>query len=95
MARRRKERQNLLHSGGWAAKARRAKIRVKRSINLADYDQRHGTENSADAISRPARFGRFSAGLRDAQVLRLGAGSDPWSRPVHGLHDGAPEHERA
>jgi len=38
-------------------------------INLADFDQRHGSENSADVIVQRAR-GAFS-GLRDAQVFAL------------------------
>jgi len=42
-------------------------------INLADYDQRHGTENSADAIVQRAS-GAFS-GLRDAQVFALVPGA--------------------
>ena len=42
-------------------------------INLADYDQRHGSENSADAIVQRAS-GAFR-GLRDAQVFALVPGA--------------------
>jgi len=38
-------------------------------INLADFDQRHGSENSADAIVERVR--RSFTGLRDAQVFAL------------------------
>ncbi len=38
-------------------------------INLADFDQRHGSENSADAIV--GRVRNSFAGLRDAQVFAL------------------------
>jgi multidrug efflux pump len=42
-------------------------------INLADYDKRHGSENSADAIVQRAS-GAFR-GLRDAQVFALVPGA--------------------
>jgi multidrug efflux pump len=42
-------------------------------INLADYDQRHGSQNSADAIVQRAS-GAFR-GLRDAQVFALVPGA--------------------
>ena len=42
-------------------------------LNLADYDQREGSENSADAIVR--RASRAFRGLRDAQVFALVPGA--------------------
>ncbi|NNM78636.1 efflux RND transporter permease subunit [Sphingomonas sp. ID1715] len=38
-------------------------------INLADWDQRHGAENSAEGIAE--RMGRAFGGLRDAQIFAL------------------------
>jgi multidrug efflux pump len=42
-------------------------------VNLADYDERKGAENSADAITQ--RAGRAFRGLRDAQVFALVPGA--------------------
>ena len=62
-------------------------------INLIDWDERQGKENTADAIAQRA-LGRVSRPARRAGV-RAGPRRDPRPRPVDRLHHGAAEHAAA
>ena len=61
-------------------------------INLADYDKRKGTKNSADAIVQRASGGVPRPARRAG--VRARPGRDPRPRPVERLHHGAAEHRR-
>ena len=75
-----------------AAAAFPARTRARPISTLPPFDERKGSENSAQAIVDRAS-GAFR-GLRDAQVFALVPGGDPRPRPIGRLHDGAAEHQR-